>query len=166
MKLNHAKAIAAEYGVNIKTRPFLLSKPDANPKTGKNLKFGILTCPLHLAPAKLSGFEVCPQRSKGCTKACLHTAGNPAYLEGKTRARIAKTKLYFGNREAFLALLWDDVFWLSLKANREGLKAGVRLNATSDIPFERVKYQGESVIEYCERLGVAVYDYKDQKTRH
>lgn len=165
MKLNHAKAIAAEYGVNIKARPVLLSRPDSNPKTGKNLKFGIMTSPLHLAPAKLSGFEVCPQRSKGCTEACLHTAGNPAYMAGKARARIAKTKLYFGNREAFLALLYDDIFWLSLRAKRKSLVPGVRLNATSDIPWERVKHEGESVIEYCERLGVAVYDYTKIKKR-
>jgi hypothetical protein len=165
MNIQQAKAIAAEYGINAKSRPFLLSKPDANPKTGKNLKFGILTSPLHLAPARLSGYEVCPQRSKGCSAACLHTAGNPAYMVGKARARIAKTKLYFEQREAFLTLLLEDIFWLSLRANKQGLKAGVRLNATSDVPWERVKLDGESVIDYCSRLGVAVYDYTKIKKR-
>ena len=159
MKINTAKTIASEYGVNVNSRPFLLAKPDANPKVAKNMKQGILTAPLHLAPARISGYNACASATKACIKSCLHTAGNPAYMAGKSRARIAKTKLYFEQREAFLALLFEDIFWLSLRANKLGLIAGIRLNATSDIPFERVIFQGETVIAYCERLGVKVYDY-------
>jgi len=165
MELNHAKAIAAEYGINVKARPFLLSKPDSNPKVAKNMKRGVLTSPLHLAPAKVSGYQVCPQRSKGCESACLHTAGNPAYMVNKAKARINKTRLYFEQRKAFLCLLFEDIFWLSLRANKAGLDCGIRLNATSDIPWERVKFEGESVIEYCKRLGVTPYDYTKIKKR-
>jgi len=165
MNLAKAKRIAAEYGINIKSRPFLLSKPDSNPKVAKNMKKGVLTAPLHLAPANLSGFNVCASASPACIEACLHTAGNPAYMAGKERARIAKTRLYFEQRQAFLCLLFEDIFWLSLRANRQGLYAGIRLNATSDIPWERVKYEGESVIDFCQRLGVAPYDYSKIKKR-
>jgi len=165
MDIKTAKAIAAEYGINVKSRPFLLSKPDSNPKVSKNMKFGILTAPLHLAPAKLSGFNVCAGASNGCIEACLHTAGNPAYMAGKTRARIAKTRLYFEQGEAFLVLLFEDIFWLGLQARRKGLIAGIRLNATSDIPWERVKHAGESVIDYCKRQGVMPYDYSKIRKR-
>lgn len=166
MDIRTAKAIAAEYGINVKSRPFLISKPDSNPKVAKNMKKGVLTAPLHLAPAKLSGFNVCASASPGCIEACLHTAGNPAYMAGKTRARIAKTKLYFEQRPVFLALLAEDIFWLGLQARRKGLIAGIRLNATSDIPWERVKMgPGESVIDFCRRNGVTPYDYSKIKKR-
>ena len=166
MDIRTAKAIAAEYGINVKSRPFLASKPDSNPKVAKNMKQGVLTAPLHLAPARLSGFNVCAGASEGCIEACLHTAGNPAYMAGKTRARIAKTKLYFEQRAAFLALLAEDIFWIGLQARRKGLIAGIRLNATSDIPWERVEIEpGESVIDFCKRQGVTPYDYSKIKKR-
>jgi hypothetical protein len=159
MELKNAKAIAAEYGVSVSARPYLLAKPDANPKVAKNLKFGILTSPLHLAPARLSGNNVCAGSTAGCREACLHTAGNPAYMAGKTRARLAKTKLYFGNREAFLRLLISDFAWISHKAEKLGLRAGVRLNATSDIPWERIKYDGAPITEYAAAADIILYDY-------
>ena len=43
----------------------------ANPKIQKGVKLGYLSFILHLAPADLSGHEVCPKRTKGCTDACL-----------------------------------------------------------------------------------------------
>src|SRR6187399_3227438 len=53
----------------------LLSRADGNPKLAKGLDRGVLSFPLHLAPADLSGHEVCPKRSPGCSAACLNTAG-------------------------------------------------------------------------------------------
>ena len=47
----------------------------ANPKIQKGTKLGYLSFILHLAPANLSGREVCPKRTEGCTTACLNTAG-------------------------------------------------------------------------------------------
>ena len=46
-----------------------------NAKIVKGEKLGYLTKGIHFAPADLSGFEVCRWRSKGCTMACLNTAG-------------------------------------------------------------------------------------------
>ena len=159
MLLEQARTIAAEYGVNVKSKPFLISTPDANPKTAKNEKFGVLTSPLHLAPASLSGFNVCAKSTQACRDVCLHTAGNPAYMAGKERARVAKTKLYFGDREAFLRLLIADMAWLSHKAENLGLKAGLRLNATSDIPFETVRYDDTPILEFARAADIHVYDY-------
>lgn len=122
----------------------LLARPIANPKLAKSLGIGIVTAPLHLAPAKLSGFNVCAKSTKGCRAACLHTAGNPAYMQGKARARIARTRAFFddraayGNpRDAFMLALWDDIRRLQAYARRHDMRCGVRLNATSDIRWER-----------------------------
>lgn len=114
----------------------LLTSPEANPKVAKNGKEGVLTAPLHLAPFDLSGFQVCPQASAGCAAACLHTAGNPAYMKGKDASRKDKTLAYFKHRDAFLALLVFEIEALERKAERLGMETGIRLNATSDLPWE------------------------------
>ena len=128
-----ARRVLKGLGVNS-----LLADPTSNPKIAKNLKLRVLTAPLHLAPADLSGFEVCPMRTAGCTKACLHTAGNPAYMRGKTKARIARTKAYFEARDAFMVALVAEIASVAREARRRKMKCGIRLNATSDIPWERV----------------------------
>ncbi|MFO7892664.1 MAG: hypothetical protein R6U63_02925 [Longimicrobiales bacterium] len=115
----------------------LLAAPESNPKVAKNGKLDVLTAPLHLAPFDLSGYQVCPQASAGCAAACLHTAGNPAYMAGKDASRKAKTRAYFEERAAFMAVLVFEITALERKAKAKGMQAGIRLNATSDLPFER-----------------------------
>jgi len=114
----------------------LLSAPESNPKVAKNGKLDVLSAPLHLAPFNLSGFNVCAQASKGCAAACLHTAGNPAYMANKEKSRINKTRAYFKSRDAFMAVLAFEILALEKKANSRGMQCAVRLNATSDLPFE------------------------------
>jgi len=127
------KLMRAKYGVQS-----LLSDPSSNPKTDKNSKrVNILTAPLHLAPFNLSGFQVCPRASAGCAAACLHTAGNPVYMSAKEKARIARTRFFFGDREAFLLVLRAEIAAHERKASKRNMFAGVRLNATSDISWER-----------------------------
>ena len=43
-----------------------------NPKTSKNKAHSII---LHMAPADLSGWNVCKFSSKGCRDSCLNRAG-------------------------------------------------------------------------------------------
>lgn len=116
----------------------IIALPHANPKLAKSLGFGIMSAPLHLAPARLSGFNVCPMSTKGCRKACLHTAGNPANMAGKTRARIARTKAFYGDREGFMAAVVSEIAGLQRKADRAGMRLAIRLNATSDIRWEAI----------------------------
>ena len=64
-----------------------------NAKIVKGEKLGYTTKGIHLAPAQLSGFEVCRWRSKGCTASCLNTAGR-GRMDSIQKSRIAKTKLF------------------------------------------------------------------------
>lgn len=118
----------------------LLSKTNANPKVAKNGKLGILTAVLHLAPGDMSGHEVCPKRSPGCSAACLHYAGSPAYLTGKTTARIARTKLFFSDRNLFMNILVLEMAEHIKKAQALNLEPAFRLNATSDIVWEKQNF--------------------------
>ena len=55
----------------------------------------------------------------------------------KEKSRIMKTRAYFKERSAFMAVLAFEIAALERKAKAKGMQAGVRLNATSDLPFER-----------------------------
>lgn len=103
-----------------------------NFKTVKGEKFGILTGILYLAPGKLSGFEVCPKRSEGCTASCLYSAGMGAFSNVQ-KARIQKTLFYFGDRPKFLELIKEDIKKLQKQAKKDGQKLAIRLNGTSDL---------------------------------
>ena len=105
-----------------------------NYKTVKGEKLGVLTGILYLAPAKISGYEVCPRRSAGCTSACLFTAGMGAFSTVQ-QARINKTKAYFEDRKVFMAQLEKDIKALVRKASKLSMKPAIRLNGTSDIDW-------------------------------
>jgi len=124
----------------------LLADPLSNPKVAKNGKLGVLTAPLHLAPAKVSGYEVCSMRSKGCTKACLNKAGNPAFTNNKRTARIKRTIAYFEHRPEFMSALVFEITKHIARAEQQKMEPAIRLNATSDIPWERVPVTVNGVI--------------------
>jgi hypothetical protein len=137
----------------------LLSSHNSNPKVAKaEKKLGVRTAVLHLAPHKMSGFNVCSDASPGCIKACLHHAGAALYQNGKDRARVARTQFFFKYRELFLAQLAKELTKHVAKAKAEGLKPAVRLNGTSDLPWERIKdAEGKTIIDRFPE--VQFYDY-------
>jgi hypothetical protein len=140
----------------------LLADPLSNPKVAKNGKLGVLTAPLHLAPARVSGYETCAGRTAGCTKACLNNAGNPAYAKGKRRARVARTVAYFEQRQSFMTALAHEIAAHVKRAAKKNMEAAVRPNATSDIPWERipVTYLGVTYRNIMECFpDVQFYDY-------
>ena len=136
---------------------------DANAKTVKGQGRGYMTAILYLAPADESGYEVCAMASAGCRKACLNKAGMGAFSTVQA-ARIAKTRLYFEDREAFMAQLVSEVRAFIRKAIKLGLIPVVRLNGTSDIPWERVPVEGKAnIMELFP--SVQFYDYTKRHNR-
>lgn len=114
----------------------LLSQEGRHPKLDKNLKVGILGLVMHLAPADRSGHEVCPMRSAGCTAACLNTAG--FQYARKETARINRTRLFFEDRPRFMTMLMEEIDLAQRRAWKKGYIPGIRLNGTSDIPWEKI----------------------------
>ncbi len=114
-----------------------------NPKVLKGMSQGYNTYILHLAPAKLSGYETCAKRTAGCTAACLNLAGRGGmFKKGETtnviqEARIRKTKMFFENRDEFMTLLVKDIELGIKQSARLGLIPVFRLNGTSDLSFEK-----------------------------
>ena len=107
----------------------------ANAKIRKGEKIGYKTFGIHLAPASLSGFNVCKDASLGCTASCLNTAGMGAFSNVQL-ARIEKTRLFFKNKTIFLVILWEEVERAIRSASKKNLTAVFRLNLTSDLPWE------------------------------
>ena len=116
----------------------MLLNIDNNAKTIKGQAYGYMTGVLYLAPYTTSGHLVCPSASPGCIEACLFTAGRGG-MNIVQNARIAKTQLLFSDRQIFLTLLLDEYVRLERKAKKEGLIPIVRLNGTSDLPWEKFK---------------------------
>jgi hypothetical protein len=163
MTLKQARAILKSYGVNS-----LLADPTDNPKLAKSLGVRVYTAPLHLAPASLSGFNTCAMATLGCKAACLHTAGNPAYMAAKAKARVARTIAYFKAREAFMLCLVAEIESHVKAARRKRMRCGVRLNATSDIPWERVPCirNGKAYASVMDAFPkVSYYDYTKRPNR-
>ena len=140
----------------------ILTDQMANPKTAKAAKGDdYLTAILHLAPYDLSGRQVCPFASKGCAAACLNTAGRGG-IGGPDNAiqrrRIKQTLMFREDRERFWDLLISDLIKLSVEAAKEGMRPAVRLNGTSDIPWERIKVRGfDNIMSMFP--GMVFYDY-------
>ena len=124
-------------------KPNKLTFKEGNPKTDKNKNikglehYRILR--LNLAPSDLSGYNVCSMASKGCRKACLHTAGNPVFQTQKDRGRINRTRYYFQDREEFINKLKREIKNFEIWCKKNNFKAVVRLNTTSDVSWENHK---------------------------
>ena len=129
----------------------------ANAKILKGEKEGWMTMGIHLAPANLSGYNVCYWASRGCTDSCLNTSGHGAFSTVQA-ARIAKTKLLKENFDLFAAQLIKEVKAAVKSAAKKGMRLAIRLNLTSDIPWELLDVQdGKTLFEIFPEI--TWYDY-------
>ena len=128
-----------------------------NAKITKGEAFGYITKGIHLAPANLSGYEVCRWRSKGCTMACLNTAGR-GQMNSVQDSRIAKTKLFFEQRFDFLAKLSKEITSSIKSATKKGMQAVFRPNLTSDIAWEDIINE-DGVNLFEKHSSTQFYDY-------
>jgi hypothetical protein len=139
-----------------------------NPKVAKGEAHGVLTAIMHLAPEMKSGRNVCPHATAGCAAACLNTAGRGGIgldadgLNTIQAARIQRTRWFHRNRADFLTALVAEVARHERSARKHGLTAAVRLNGTSDLPWERFPVVRDGV-EYPHIFAafpeVTFYDY-------
>jgi hypothetical protein len=136
----------------------------ADSKTVKGKTLGFLTGILYLIPDK----ELCPAAAlAGCDKPCLVGAGRGKFTSVKN-ARIKKTLLFKQDKELFISYLIWSIATLERKAKRENLTPLVRLNGTSDVPYENLEfnYQGVHYKNIFQLFPhVQFYDYTKLGTR-
>ncbi len=117
-----------------------------NSKTIKGEKYGWKTYGIHLSPNIVSGYNVCFDATTGCIDACLDTSGRGAMPSVQT-ARINKTKRFFQDRKGFLTDLWKEVKSAVKSATKKELKFCMRPNLTSDLPWESIRHNGQSLMD-------------------
>ena len=150
-----------------------------NAKTVKGEKLGYTTYIMYLAPhtQNSKGINLCSHASKGCAKACLFGSGAARFEEVQNGKRN-KTEFYLADRKNFMLQLVSEIARAERLHNaivgeeqigRTGKvvrykKFAVRLNGTSDIPFEKIKL--ESGLNIFETFpNVQFYDYTKNPTR-
>lgn len=135
----------------------------SNTKTSKGEKQGYRTYIMHLAPGMLSGFQVCASASAGCLFACLNLSGMGKFSNVQA-ARIAKTKLFFQDRQTFMDKLVKEIHAAIKSAKKAGLIPVFRLNGTSDIRWENQTVWGyNNVMELFP--DIQFYDYTKHSNR-
>ena len=117
---------------------------------------------LYLAPARLSGYNVCSHSTPECRMGCLNTSGRAGIEEFAGTsiikdARIKKTKLFYEQPQFFMAWLMAEIEAGQRKAKKDGYYFSVRLNCTSDIDWQNVKINDKNIFDtYPE---IQFYDY-------
>jgi hypothetical protein len=140
-----------------------------NPKTLKGRKDGYATAILHLAPSTMSGRNVC-SHSDGCEAPCLNTSGHGGIaldadgLNSVQVARIQRTRLFTRDRVTFMARLVREIEAHITRCAKLGLRPAVRLNGTSDIPWENVRC-GDAPNVFARFPAVKFYDYTKYPVR-
>lgn len=127
----------------------LLTGGESNQKIGKSDKFngGTYTSMiLHLSPARVSGYNMCPKASPGCKGICLNQAGigscnidhklinNPCHL-----ARVGRTTLLKTDPKAFFQKLKKEINRFLVRCESTGSRPCLRLNGTSDLNWAKIK---------------------------
>ena len=144
--------------------PTYLLTIDGNPKVMKGEKLGYYTAILHLAPHKLSGFNVCASATVGCIASCLNTAGRGGIgidangYNAIQVARIRRTRYFKRDRIGFMDMLKREIDLHIRRAERKGMIPAFRLNGTSDLPWENLPFHGHANV-FAAYPDVQFYDY-------
>ena len=140
-----------------------------NPKIlkGEKINRDYISAIMHLRPINT---RICPyQDIAGCKTACLNTAGRGGiFKKGETSNRIQdarqrRTELFLTDNETFMEILLDEIRRFSNYCYKKDKEPAIRLNGTSDIQWEHIKYKDKTVFEHYP--NIQFYDYTKIPTR-
>ena len=121
-------------------------------KAIKAQSYGWLNAIHYMAPASLSGFNLCPKASEACKALCLGWTSGQAGMVAKDDdmnsvrlSRLAKAKRFMKERKAYMVDVVRSIELGIKKAEKLGMKLCVRMNGSTDIAWEGIA---------CERDGV------------
>jgi hypothetical protein len=114
-----------------------------------------LTAIMYLAPAMVSGRNVCAWKTAGCETVCLNTAGR-GVMSTVQAARIGRTHHFQQDRVCFKVQLYKEITAHIRKALKLGRIPALRLNGTSDITWEKLPIFSDMFQHFS---GVVFYDY-------
>jgi hypothetical protein len=118
-------------------------------KAAKATGFGYLNAIHYMAPADTGGVgNLCPNASPQCKALCLGVysgqAAMVADLENGTNSvresRKSKARMFMHARNYYLNLIALEIVAIERKAAKDGLVPVIRLNGSTDIPWERIRF--------------------------
>jgi len=116
---------------------------------------GYLSTILYLAPSDSSeSINVCQYATPQCKALCLVSSSYHMNLDASVKARLNRTLFFVNDREGFKNLLYKNIRKHIKKAEKMGLIPVVRLNGTSDLPWESI-FPGM----FSDFSNVVFYDY-------
>ena len=132
-----------------------------NAKTVKGDGSEYLTAILYMTPWKVmvegKQFNSCPMAEQAsCIDACLYTAGRGAFNNVQA-ARMRKTEWFYRDRSSFMRQLLDDILKFEAYCEKRDIQPCVRLNGTTDIRWENIRFDAHTVFEFFP--SVQFYDY-------
>ena len=117
-------------------KPDAMLRLDGSTKVIKGNKLGFKTAILYLAPASMSGINVCAMALIAkCIDPCLNTAGRGA-MTGVQMSRLRKTLFFQQYQAEAIAMIKAEIKLFEARAAKQGFVLLVRLNGTSDIRWE------------------------------
>lgn len=134
-----------------------------NTKTIKGEKKGYRTYIMYLSPYKNNskGKNLCPNASRGCSESCLFFSGMGGMFTKIQQGRINRTELFLNEKKAFMFKLFSEIS--NIIGKKDGMIPAIRLNGTSDIPFENIKIEGKNLFEWFPTIQF--YDYTKNPKR-
>ena len=134
----------------------LLSKGNTNAKTAKN---NLETFILYMSPAAQNskGADLCPFRSKGCTAACLYTAGRGKF-NSVQNARMNKSEYFVQDKRTFLNQLATELKAINKRQAKKGTRAAIRLNGTTDVDLLYL-LRNRAGLDALQLSNLTFYDY-------
>ena len=134
-----------------------LIRAGGDAKTVKGNDDGYLTAIMYMTPFKSFGANLCPMaETAGCIEGCLNTAGR-GVMSSVQKGRARKTEWYVKDRAGFMAQLHKDLTRFQRYCAKRDLKPCVRLNGTSDIRWEKILINGQSIFDQFPEIQF--YDY-------
>jgi hypothetical protein len=128
-----------------------------NAKTTKGEAFGWRTAILYLAPASLSGENLCTHSTAECRELCLNTAGMAGVFKNIQASRIKKTKWMLANPSEFWSRVDKEITSHENYTHRQQTRLKrkfrpcVRLNGTTDVwntDMETIMHRHPDVMFY------------------
>lgn len=107
--------------------------------------FGYINAIHYMAPASLSGVNLCPHSSAACRALCLGwesgqagMVSHDAQINSVRASRIAKAQRFMKDRKAYMADMVRSIEIELAKAEKAGKRLCVRPNGATDIRFEAI----------------------------
>ena len=150
-----------DLGYKYKQPKVLLTTDNAKTIKGEDLGYKTLIC--YMSPHKQNTFgrNLCPKATAGCMASCLFTAGRGRFSTTKI-CRLRKSEFFLSNKDLFMELLVTEI--TKAVRNKKDKQICVRLNGTTDIPFENIKVgKFENIMSMFP--DIQFYDYSKIATR-